>query len=49
MSKFKFTTKNGVYVNACVTDSEENAWKWISKIKVLPIEKSKELYNITEV
>lgn len=49
MSKFKFTTNNGVNVSACETDSEEKAWLWISKVKDLTIKQSKGLYKIEKI
>lgn len=49
MAKYKFETHGGSSVNACETDSEEKAWKWIAQTKQLSVEQAKELYKISKI
>jgi len=49
MAKFNFETKMGVRLSACISDSIENAWEWLSKTKQLTLDQVKELYNIKKI
>lgn len=49
MIKFKFETRNGIYVSACESKSEQNAWQWLAETKKLTIKQAKDLYHIIKI